>query len=398
MASPGYPPTLGGVEQVVAQSARALARAGHIVDVFAQQRSLPSGVRDERDEADERVSVHRFESHGPHDCPVAPGLWRALYARAEEFDIVHGHSYHTLTGLAASVCSRAPFVFSPHYNGTGYSPLRTALHRAYRPVGARVLARARVVVCVSGAEAGLVSGQFPDAAGKCVVVPNGVEYAPIREAEPFPDEPPTVLSVGRLERYKRVDRLIEAFAQLRDGRRTGATGEGGGMGGATGADGARLVVIGAGPDRPRLTALAGRLGLLEPRAAVRVAFLGRVDDERLHRWLRTCRVLCSFSEHEAFGLAPAEALVAGAPVVLSDIPAHRELAACGEVQLVGSHESPPELAARLRGTLETTTPKDADVAAGASPPPNRVLGWDEVAERLTGIYHDVLASPFGPPE
>jgi glycosyltransferase involved in cell wall biosynthesis len=357
LAAPGYPPTLGGVEQVVAQSALALVRAGHEVEVFAQQRGTAAAD-------DGPVAVHRFAGHGPHDFPVAPGLLRALAARAAEFDVVHGHSYHTLTGLAAALGSRsrAPFVFSPHYHGTGHSPLRAALHRVYRPIGGYLMGRADAVVCVSSAEAQLVARHFPGAAAKCTVVPNGVDRAAIRAAQPFPGSPPTILSVGRLERYKRVDRLIEAFARLPD-------------------PDAQLVVIGAGPDRERLVALADTLGLLGAGRPRTVRFTGRVADGDLHRWLRTCRVLCSLSEHEAFGLAPAEALTAGAAVVLSDIPAHRELAACGPVEVVRATEDAASLAARLGRHLGR--PRPAGTVA--------VADWDEVAERLVAVYGSVVS-------
>ena len=417
MAAPGYPPTLGGVEQVVAHAAQALARAGHDVEVFAQQRAHaprtpsapvtadattadvatapndlaesgaePNSSRDAapehvgstraeagRERAAEppairpgRVLVHRFATYGPHDYPVSPGLWQALAARAEEFDIVHGHSYHTLTGLAAALGSRsrAPFVFSPHYHGTGHSPLRAALHRVYWPVGSYIFHQADAIVCVSAAEAQVVAQHFPAVADRCRVVPNGVDRAAIRAAPPFPGSRPTILSVGRIERYKRVDRLIEAFAQLAY-------------------PDVRLVVIGAGPDRERLVEYARALGLLEPGGPRVVRFPGRVSQEVLHRWLRTARVLCSLSEHEAFGLAPAEALAAGATVVLSDIPAHRELASCGPVELVRASEPAAALAARLDRHLHQPAPS-ADAA--------KVADWDEVAGRLIEVYDSVASA------
>ena len=387
LAAPGYPPTLGGVEQVVAQSARALVRAGHEVEVFAQQRqSAPGSVHAEavhaegapaesgiaattmEADSDETgpIKVHRFATHGLHDYPFAPGLWPALAARAAEFDVVHGHSYHTLTGLSAALGARAkaPFVFSPHYHGTGHSPPRTVLHRVYRPLGGYIFRRADAVVCVSSAEAELVAEHFPRAAARCTVVPNGVDRAAIRAAQPFPSSRPTILSVGRLERYKRVDRLIEAFAQLTY-------------------PGVRLVVIGAGPDAERLVELARSLGLLDPNSPRSVRFPGRVAQDVLHRWLRTCRLLCSFSEHEAFGLAPAEALAAGASVLLSDIPAHRELAACGPVELVRADEDAQALAARLERQLHHHPPP-GDGAV--------VADWDDVAGRLVEVYRSVSSS------
>jgi len=221
-------------------------------------------------------------------------------------------------------------------------------------------------VCVSQAEERLVLAHFPVVAGKSAVVPNGVDLAAIRQAEPFADEPLTVLSVGRLERYKRVDRLIRAFAVLPTGS-------------------AQLAVIGAGPDRSRLELLAASAAPFrasgQAPAQPTVRFLGRVEEAELHRWLRTCRVLCSLSEHEAFGLAPAEALAAGAEVLLSDIPAHLELADAGPVRFVRPDEPDHALAEHLQSAL-TATPLPAQ-------PPN-VPDWDEVAGRLVEIYQRLL--------
>lgn len=352
LVSPGYPPALGGIEIVVAQQARALSRAGHEVEVFAQERR-PEAVGTDTDRGDgAEVTVHRFLVKGPHNYPVAPELWRRLAAESARFDVVHAHSYHTLTGLAAAMRSRAPLVFSPHYHGTGHSPLRAALHRVYKPVGRVAFNRAATVVCVSRVEADLVAAHFPAVAAKTEVVPNAVDTAAIRAAAPLRSEPPTVLCVGRMERYKRVDRVIQAFAQLTDTT--------------------QLVVIGDGPDRARLEGLAVQAWAVGP-----IRFFGRVEDAELHAWLRTCRVLCSMSEHEAYGLAPAEALAAGGRALLSDIPAHAELAAAypAAITLVGADEDAAALAGRLRTALDA-----------APPPPSRLPDWDDIAERLAASY------------
>jgi glycosyltransferase involved in cell wall biosynthesis len=155
-----------------------------------------------------------------------------------------------------------------------------------------------------------------------------------------------VLSVGRLERYKRVDRLLRAFALV--------------------SDRARLVVIGDGPDGARLRAMA--------RGDVR--FLGRIDDDELRRWYRTARVVCSLSEHEAFGLTAAEAVVAGARVVLSDIPAYAEL---GLGALVPANADDATVAALLTEALRDN---------GPGPNADGIASWDDVADQLVAIYDE----------
>ncbi|HET7759222.1 MAG TPA: glycosyltransferase family 4 protein [Gaiellaceae bacterium] len=90
-----------------------------------------------------------------------------------------------------------------------------------------------------------------------------------------------VLSVGRLDRAKRVDLLLRAAA----------------------ADTAfEIVVAGEGPDRDRLEGLARELGLDS-----RVRFAGRVDDDELARLYATCLAVYYAPVDEDFGFVPYEA-------------------------------------------------------------------------------------------
>lgn len=100
-------------------------------------------------------------------------------------------------------------------------------------------------------------------------------------------EPGFVLCVARLMPYKNVDAVIAAVNSLPD---------------------VRLVVVGAGPDRPRLEAMAGE----------RVRLLGRVDDDEL-RWLYRNSAALAAASYEDYGLSPLEAGAFGKPsVVLRD--------------------------------------------------------------------------------
>ena len=52
-----------------------------------------------------------------------------------------------------------------------------------------------------------------------------------------------------------------------------------------------------------------------------------MSDDVLRRWQRTADVVVSLSTRESFGLSLAEGIAAGAAIVASEIPAHREMAA-----------------------------------------------------------------------
>ena len=98
-----------------------------------------------------------------------------------------------------------------------------------------------------------------------------------------------VLSVGRLDRAKRVDLLLRAAA----------------------ADSSfEVVVAGDGPDRGRLESLARELGL-----DGRVRFAGRVDDAELARLYATCLAVYYAPVDEDFGFVPYEAFLSEKTVV-----------------------------------------------------------------------------------
>ena len=159
-------------------------------------------------------------------------LFRYIKENVAEFDLVHAHSYHTLMGHAA-VRTHLPFVFTPHYHGTGHTSFRAFLHRLYRSLGSRQFRAADAIICNSESERALVLRDFPWAAAKLVTIPLGTDV--IRSAagdDRLELTEPVLLTVGRLERYKNVDLVIDAFRALPFP--------------------ASLVVVGEGPERVRL--------------------------------------------------------------------------------------------------------------------------------------------------
>jgi glycosyltransferase involved in cell wall biosynthesis len=111
------------------------------------------------------------------------------------------------------------------------------------------------------------------------------------------------LSLCRLVPNKRVDIVVEAF------RRSGLP----------------LVVIGDGPERRRLEAMAGP----------NTRFLGRCSDEESAAWLERCRAYV-FAGLEDFGIAPVEAMAAGAPVI-----AYGAGGLCDSVRCLAAGEAHP---------------------------------------------------------
>jgi glycosyltransferase involved in cell wall biosynthesis len=104
-----------------------------------------------------------------------------------------------------------------------------------------------------------------------------------------------IVSVGRLSREKNHDLLLRALALLPPTRPW------------------RLALVGDGPQRSKLEALARRKGLAE-----RITFAGYSDDP--FAWMMRARLAVCSSVYEGLGNAVIEALACGTPVVSTDCP------------------------------------------------------------------------------
>lgn len=359
MVTSHFPPSTGGLERHVSALTDAMASRGIEVDVIVP--GTATAVHES--EVHPGLTVRRFRSVvGGSHYPVAPGLWRYLRRNAGTYDLVHAHNYHALPALAAALSGARPLVITPHFHGTAHSPLGTAVYLPYRRAGRIIFDRASAVICVSSAEANLLASHFPRAAAKTRVIANGLDVEALRGAKPLPTANCVLLTAGRLERHKRVDLVLEALRLLPAEW--------------------HLCVIGKGRDRRRLERRAGGLSL-----SGRVSFIDHVGDELFRRWLKTAAVYVSLSSHEAFGLAVAEAAVAGAAVVVSDIPPHRELArllGTGRFEFLRDDHGPALAQAIMR------TERQPVDAAGLDQ-----LSWERTAAETHKLYEAVVERACG---
>jgi glycosyltransferase involved in cell wall biosynthesis len=198
-------------------------------------------------------------------------------------------------------------------------PLSGRLQRALKRFTSRRLAAHVAVGEPAAREVEALIGLAP---GSVRSIPNGV---PDVVLEPLPRrfERPTIGSLGRLDRQKGYDVLLHALSALPD---------------------AALVLVGDGPERWALEALASSLGLDE-----RVCFAGWQAEPR--RYLTTFDVLALPSRFEGFPLAVVEAMLAELPVVASAVGSVPEAVREGETGLLVPPDDPARLAAALRGLL-----------------------------------------------
>jgi len=322
-----YPPYRGGMETVLQNVAEGLLDAGCDVSlVTAGNRSADSresirGPRSGRKGVLVRAAVQAvFNSQ-----PLTPGLVAVLRREVvlQRPDLVQLHLPNPLAAaawlglMATGLPHRPPMTVWYHADITRQRLGR----RLLQPLIAACLARA-AGVCVSSASLLRRSPVLQPYREKVAVVPFGIAAEPWSLVEPRLDGP--FLFVGRLVRYKGVDVLFRALAKVPQ---------------------SRLVVVGEGPEKNALVALAKRLALLD-----RIEFAGTLDEAGIAAQLGRARalVLPSVDASEAFGLVQLEAMAAGVPVVATDLPTGvPEVGVAGETGFL----VPPGDSDALRGVL-----------------------------------------------
>jgi glycosyltransferase involved in cell wall biosynthesis len=136
-------------------------------------------------------------------------------------------------------------------------------------------------------------------------------------------------AIGRMVEEKGFPTLLEAFTILL----------------ARGVD-AELVLIGEGPLLSRCQQQAGKIG------PARVRFLGEVPQAR--RIFSGFDIIVQPSHAEGLGLVPIEAMLAGVPVIASDVGGLPEVVVHGETGLL----VPPQNAVALADALQLLVQKD----------------------------------------
>jgi glycosyltransferase involved in cell wall biosynthesis len=355
-------PTVGGVPAVIARMLDAQRAQGWQPAVACPDDGALPGLARERG-----VPHHLWRARrepGPSAVPETLALARVVGVVGP--DIVHLHS--SKAGLAGrlAIRGRRPTVFQPH--AWSFFALHDPLRRPAQAWERFAVRWTDALVCVSDDERR--AGEHAGIAGPWRIVRNGVDLGTSAEAAAegrgaarralgLPDGPLAVC-VGRLQRAKGQDRLLDAWRLVR-----------------AAVPGATLAVVGDGPDRKALEAAAGPS----------VRFAGTRDDAL--RWLVAADVVALPSRWEAASLVLLEAMACGRSVVAFGVPGVLEAlgpAAGAVVACQDIHAFARELAARLRDRAW------ADREGGAG----RRRATERFDLRLTqracvAVYEDLLA-------
>jgi glycosyltransferase involved in cell wall biosynthesis len=226
--------------------------------------------------------------------------------------------------------------------------------------------RARFAVFPSQAAADAIRRTVPIDEARVAVVHYGVSEASFSATEPVQAAVPYLFLPASPERHKNIETLIEGLRFVSEPQ-------------------LELWIAGSSlldPAHTRvLEELAARLGLAE-----RVRFLGPVPYAELLGYYRGAAAFVFPSLIESFGHPLLEAMVAGAPVVASDIPTFREIA--GDTALYFPPLDAKALAAQVDAVLADPAATGARVARARA----RAAGfsWERSVDALCTVFERAL--------
>lgn len=384
--SPYYRPAyaFGGVVRAVEGLAGALAKRGHQVTVLTtdalDQKRRYGGAADEWIDG---VRVLRRPNAAPWlrgrlNLSTPRGLKKTAAAVLPDVDVLHVHEFRTVENLLATPTAQSlnkPIVLSPHGTlalGTGRSRLKAGWDRLF---SRRMARRVDHVIALTETELddaktfwqALVQPQMPTFS----VIPNGIHlrhFADLPDAADFRrrydlGEMPTVLFMGRLQRRKGLDVLIQAFQQAN-------------------VEHSRLLI--AGPDEGMMKAIQALAAGDE-----RIVVTGYLSGEERWRALAAGDVFALPAVGEGLSIAALEAMAAEMPVILSPGCNMNEVEAAGAGYVAAA--SADAFAAKLRLLLA-----DSDRRARMGKAARQLIAqkytWDTIAIQLESVYSGLLQS------
>ncbi len=286
---------------------------------------------------------------------------RRLMAQGLQFDAMDAH-YLYPDGVAATRIARAlgkPVAITARGSDVtelpDYATPRRLIQQAIRDADALISVSA-------GLKDALVAlGAPPD---KVTVLRNGVDtrvfHPTDRQAAraALSLSGPTLISVGGLIPRKGHDRTIAAMPEL---------------------PGHTLLIVGEGPERERLAALAASLGVAD-----RVRLLGPQPHARLPEFYTAADISILASSREGWANVLLESMACGTPVVASAIPGNPEVVQGRAAGLIVQANTPAGIAASVRDLAADPPSRDATRRYAEA------FSWDETTSGQLALFRRIV--------
>ena len=352
-------PQAGGAELHLREIFSRIVARGHSVDLLCSS----------WENASPRASLDGIEVHRAGTRRTYPFVARRYYEKnlaRNSYDVVIEDLnkvplYTPLWGVPKLV-ALVHHLFGATVFREAPAPLAAAVWLSERPLGALYRRIPFEAVSVSTAD-DLVARGIPR--HKIRVIYNGVDSKRLTPNPAERSEKPLFVYLGRLKKYKRVDIVIRALAELNVPE-------------------ASLEIAGTGDYRAPLEGLVKSLDLSD-----RVNFLGFIPEEEKVHLLRRAWASTLASPKEGWGISNLEAAACATPVIAANAPGIRESVIDGETGFLVPRDDPHAMAAAMRGIV--ASPDLVDVLGAAGRRFAESFTWDRSANETLAHLEEVVA-------
>lgn len=374
----------GGMNVYVRETSIKLAELGHEVTIFARGHASGQLVPLAMPKSVELVHIAVGDPEltkgkiGETLPEFTVAVGERIAERRWSFDVIAAHYW--FSGLVAASLAddfSVPLVFSYHTMAATKLAARAGEDESPERLTAEseIARRADRIVAWTVEESAAIQLAHSIPTGKIVVSSPGVDcvrFTP--RAEEGADSAigsqtrgPNVGYVGRLDAFKGIDLLLEAFAQISQRDHS-----------------ARLLVAGDGDadQRASFCEQVRRLGLSDS-----VNWLGIVPYEEMPAFYASLDVMLAPSFHETFGIAALEAAASGVPVVAADVDGLRAIVEDGATGFLIRERDPDVYASRTLEILRNDSLRHRMSRASRAKAESR--SWESVARDLQEIYMGV---------
>jgi len=218
---------------------------------------------------------------------------------------IHVHHWTSAVGLDKRLRPAQRVVYTPHLLAVekAVAVLGGLLPTHVRSAEQAILRRADLIICLSEDERDRILDEYAIDPQLCKVIPNGVAMQRDRRvARSSSATRVRVVSVGRICRQKGLDTLVRALVEV--GKRVDL----------------QVDVIGGSYDEPDFER---ELSENIQSTSIQINFLGPRSHQAVLGILNTADIYVQPSRYESQGIAIQEAMTAGLPVIVTDLPAVR---------------------------------------------------------------------------
>ncbi len=299
--------------------------------------------------------------------PLLPSL--AQFLKELDFDVLNLHKHGNPSTLPPALLARRmgkPLVLTLHGLECGVNPLVDTAYWAYMYAFESLVLRVASRVVVLNKRDVRLAMRLGCGPGRIRLIPNGVNtevFRPIRDGDPL-----LVVWHGRMVLGKGLEDLLMAIYMLR--RRRGIP--------------VRLLLVGDGPLRPRLEALARRLGIEDA-----VEMPGWRSSEQLPELICRGAIYAYPSRVEGMPWAVLEAMSCGRAIVASDIPGIRDVVGHGREGLLVEPGDIHGLAEAMARLIEDGELR-AELSRAARAKAVEEHDWSIIAGKVERVYFEAV--------